>query len=332
MPWYIDLVMMAILCTVGTVLSVVSMKESLEAKLLTKDGYKVTIPQIRELEKKRTFNAHTFFHMSANLFTSKADIFGISLVMALLGYAIIGNIVEYFLPVENAIAGVLTMVFMLWMFYSDTRKSYKESASFIEQLSIESPEEFKQYGAFAKNPLDAQAVMKELVKLEEEWERTQTLRDDQERKVAELEKENEGNESEWLQLQRKNLAHLEDNLRHLSSNMTVKAGLLSKNLLTDNPPKGIQELIEAKQSVVQMTMEASSEEELSTEVIQERKAVPHYIEVMKAIVLNLNLPEAVRDEAQALVVAYEESEENQERQREIDNALLEIQTVKRFIA
>lgn len=334
MPWYIDLLLMTSLCVVGTGLSVVSMKESLEAKLATKDGYLVTIPQIRELEEKRAFNAHPFSHMSANLYTSKVDIFGISLLMALLGYAIVGNIVEHFLPVKNEVVGILTLLGMLWVFYSDILKSHKESVAFIGELAIESPEEFKQYGAFSKNPLDVQSTINELVRLEEKWERTQIHRDDQERQVEELVKENKGNEieSEWLQHQRKNLAHLEDNLRHLSSEITVKAGLLSKNLLTDNPPKMIQELIEAKLSAVQRTPEEPNEEELSTEIIKEKKAVPHYIEVMKAIVLNLNLPESVRDEAQALVDAYEESEENQERQREIDNALLEIRTVKRFIA
>lgn len=332
MPWYLDVLAMMILCALGTVGLALQMKENREETLLTKDGYPVTIHQIRELEKKRTFNSHAFSSLSNNVFTSNGDVFGISLVMALLAYAFVGNIVEYFFTVENALTGILTLVGMLVVFYRDIQKSFKESVVFIEGLSIESPGEFAQYGAYAKNPLDAQAVMKELVKLEEKWERTQTLRDDQERKVEELAKENEGNESEWLQLQQKNLAHLEGDLRNLSSEMTVKAGLLSKNLLTDNPPKLIQALIEAKQSAVQPAKEASGEEELSTEVIQEKKAVPHYIEVMKAIVLNLNLPEAVRDEAQALVVAYEESEENQERQREIDNALLEIQTVKRFIA
>lgn len=336
MPWYIDLLVIVIACTTITITLVLWMKDSLEEVFLTKDGYPVTIPQLRVLEKKRTFHTHEFTHMSEKLYTSKADIFGISFVMALLVYAIVGNLVEYALPVENGVLGVLTVATMAWNFYSEISKSYKESAAFIKQLSIESPEEFTQYGAYAKNPLDAQSAMTELVKLEEEWERTQTLRDDQKRKVEELVKENEGTETEWLQIQRKNLAHLEDDLRHLSSKITVKAGLLSTNLLTDNPPKLIQELIDEKQLAEHRIQQESTAEESSseetTEVTPTRKAIPHYIEVMKAIVLNLNLPEAVRAEAQGLVDAYEESEENLKQQREIDNALLEIQTVKRFIA
>ena len=332
MPWYIDLLMIAFLCACGTAVLAIQMKDNREATLLTKDGYPITIPQMIELEKKRTFNSHTFAHLTSEVYTSKGDIFFISGVIAILAYVTAGNLVEYFLPIQNLVVGILTLVLVMSIFLYESQKSFKKSVAFIAELSIESPEEFKQYGTYAKNPFDAKATMDELVKLEEKWEKAQTLRDNQERKLEEIVKESSSKKNEWLQYQIETLENHEKQLRKLGSEMTIKAGLLSKNLLTDNPPKVIKDIIEAKQSVVKSITEEPSMEEPSEVIIHPKKAVPHYIEVMKQIVLNPNLPKAVTDEAQALVDAYEINEENEERQREIDNALLEIQTVKRYIA
>lgn len=338
MLWYFDLLGMAVFCVIGTILLTLQKKEGREAVVMTKDGYPVTIPQMLELEKKRTFNNNELEVLARNMFTSRGDFISIGLIVSLLGYVIVGNILELLFPLfQNGVVGIGFMAFMLATFYFESEKSFKESVVFIGKMSIESPEEFKHYGKYAKNPFDVHDTMRQLMKHEEDWEKTQTLRDNQKRKVEEIVKDSTSNGSEWLeyQYQKETLEHHEKHLHKLGGEMTLKAGLLSKNLLTDNPSKAIKSIVDAKvlaeQSAAEETPPESSLEEISEALLEPTKPVPHYIEVMKEIVLNPNLPKEVTDEAQALVDAYEKNEENQERQREIDNALLEIQTVKQYM-
>jgi hypothetical protein len=53
---------------------------------------------------------------------------------------------------------------------------------------------------------------------------------------------------------------------------------------------------------------------------------------MKEITLNPNLPSEVIREAQDLIDTYENDEEKRKRQQIIDDALLEINTAKKYMA
>lgn len=306
MIWYYDLLLMLGL-TIAS-LSVFLLKQPKPAKTMaeTKDGYKVTVKQMLDLESKRALGEPVLQRK-----VSGDDISELMLVMFGFGmfvsYLMVGNIIDHFFPIPNEVFGCAFILVFFTLFHFGLKTNVQTGLNFIKELTIEAPVELKQYGAYVKNPFDVHTTISKMKEAEEEWEVRKTRRD--KNWLEWKEKPTKGG-SDWLK-------KLDKDLEVVSKRITVQAGLLATSLMTDNPSDDIRSIIEANQK---------------PDLARATKSVPHYIGVMKEIALNPDLPVDVRKEAQELVDTYQNKEVEREKQKVINEALLEIETVKKHIA
>lgn len=310
MIWYFDLLLFFGLIIVCFVLYGVFLPKQEKTKVRTMDGYEVTVKEMVVLEQKRSLHeAELSKHLSGIADDSDA----LEPLMAMYGmgmlfvYAILGTITNHYWGIPNELFGVaFTLLFFTCCFLYD-KDSMKSGVEFIQKLSIEAPPEWKQYGAYAKNPFDVYNTVIKMREQEEKWEVHKTRIDEFRLKMS---KKDEDNDSEWL-------AKKERDLEIISKRITVHAGLLANSLMTDNPSAEVRAILEANQQPV---------------VVPLKTLAPHYIEVMREISLNAALPEEVRKEAQELVDAYRNKDVEKMNEKMIADALLEIETVKRYIS
>jgi hypothetical protein len=274
--------------------------------------------QMLKIEQKRTFHGSGLKDVMANLYLpgTTDDFISITLVLTGFLYAIIGNALDYFFSVPNELLGFSTIILMFYWAFSTMKQGITETSAYIGKLHIEAPPDFKQHGQYVKNPFDVFKTLTTLKSEQEKWEKMKTKRDMQGRELVELNRRGDAEQ----------LNRLEKQLQLIGKNVTLEAGLLTKNLLTDNPPEDIQEILEANQKPLEPS------ELTEPKSVEPKKNLPHYIAVMKEITLNPNLPSEVIREAQDLIDTYENDEEKRKRQQIVDDALLEINTAKKYLA
>lgn len=339
MAWYFDIIALIALILGGHTLLIKDAKKRIAVPLTTKDGYRVSIAQMERIERNRTFPERASWgerlkDLTQSLYTS--DNAGDNIPALIIGtgivYVTIGNLLDFFLGVPNLLLGGLTAVVLMYSSFSTTKKSVSKIEDLIGLMSIEAPQDFKKYGKYAKNPFDVFSTITQLKKEEEDWGKMETQRDNQKRELDILLNKSNNRTGEIepeSRLQRdikrcqENLEWRESQLIDIGGDVLIEAGLLKNNLLTNQPSEAIQEIIDMNE------LSATSESPVVHKTVEER--VPHYIEVMKEIALNPKLPAEVTSEAKAIVDAYRENEVDQEQQKLIDDALLEINTVKKFL-
>lgn len=310
MIWYFDLLLIFGLSIASIIALVKAVPKTDKTVAKTKDGYSVTVKQMLELEEKRAFGESVLKRKLGEM-ASDTDIVELLMTLYAFGlfvfYILLGNLIDHFFPVPNELFACAFVLAFFFIFYKVEKASMQEGVDFIKELTIEAPPEMKQYGAYVKNPFDIYGTMTKMKESEEKWERKKTRRD---RFVL------EAGENPSIQ-KRDELKKLDKELEVISKKITVQAGLLATNLMTDNPSDDIRSIIEANQK---------------PDLARATKSVPHYIGVMKEIALNVDMPDDVREEAQELVNAYETKEIDREKEKEINEARLEIETVRKHIA
>lgn len=320
MPWYWDIILIGALSVVSSILFANYSKKLAERPLITKDGYTVMVNQLVEIEKKSTFNRREFRNLYTSSFTHFGEACVVVLLSSLLIYATMGNLIGWLTPVTNESIGVMFIALSFLMFIHDNRKSKRLLTTYVSNMKMEAPEEFKEYGRYAKNPFDVKDAMRKIAELEEEWDKTKTHRDDQQRKISEYQKN--GQSTEWLQTLQEGLEHLNHSLTRTGSEITMQVGLISENLLTDTPSRLLMEIIQDKQAEEQ----SGKDEGLNLS----SKNVPHYIAVMKEIASNHHLPEDIRARAERVIDTHLKKEVEKEKESEIKKSLIEIETVERY--
>jgi hypothetical protein len=321
MPWYLDIILMIGLVIGCHIALTKDAKKRVAVPVKTKDGYSVGILEMQKIEQKRTLTGNNKWRsIMGNLYLpgTTEDFMSITLFITGLSYVLVGNTLDYFFLIPNEVMGFLAIIGMFYWSYVAMKQCVSEASDFIGQLYIDAPSDFKQYGQYVKNPFDVFETLTELQVEEEEWEKMKTRRDIQGRELIELNRKGDGERLEYL----------ENQLTLIGKKVTLRAGLLTKNLLTDNPPAVIREIIEANQKLLEPLVESELKEPKS---VEPKKNLPHYIEVMKEITLNPHLPSEVIQEAQDLIDAYESDEAKRKRQKVVDDALLEINTAKKYL-
>ena len=309
MIWYFDLLLMAVLSIVSLIVLVVKVPKTEKTMAETNDGYTVTVKQMVELEEKRALGENVLTKILSEFDGESA----VELLMTLyfLGlfvfYVCIGNLINHFGGIPNEIFGCSFVLLYFGILYKVAQATMQSGVKLIKELNIEAPIEMKQYGAYVKNPFDIYGTIKNMKEWEEKWEVKKTRRD---KYLFES-----GDSPSDSRLE--GLEKLDKELEFISKKITVQAGMLSTTLMTDNPSDDIRSIIEANQK---------------PDLARATKSVPHYIGVMKEIALNTDMPDDVREEAQELVDAYETKEIDREKEKEINEARLEIETVKKHIA
>lgn len=310
MIWYFDLLLIFGVSIASIVAFVMAVPQADKTPAETKDGYKVTVRQMLELEEKRALG-NAILKEKIGDTGNDSDLFDLLMTLYAFGlflfYILLGNLIDHYFPIPNELFGCAFVLAFFFIFYKVEQASMQAGVDFIKELSIEAPPEMKQYGAYVKNPFDIYGTMTKMKESEEKWERKKTRRD---RFVLEA-----GDNPSIQKLDE--LKKRDKELELISKKITVQAGLLATNLMTDNPTDDIRAIIAENQK---------------PDMARATKSVPHYIGVMKEIALNGDMPDDVREEAQALVNAYETKEVDREKEKEINEARLEIETVKKHIA
>lgn len=309
MIWYYDLLLILGISIVSSIALSKRKPKIKKTMAETKDGYHVTVKEMVDLEEKRAFGEEL---LKAKLGTESDSESGeVILILFFLGlfgaYVVIGNIIDHFLHIPNEVFGSSFILAFFLALYQAEKAFMQNGIQFIGELTIEAPGDMKQYGAYVKNPFDVHTTIAKMKEFEEKWEVQKTRRD----KFA-LESVDDQSKRRQERLEK-----LDKELESISKKITVQAGLLATNLMTDNPSDDIRAIIEANQK---------------PDLARSTKSVPHYIGVMKEIALNVDMPDDVREEAQELVNAYETKEIDREKEKEINEARLEIETVKKHIA
>lgn len=319
MPWYLDIILMIGLVIGCHIALTNDAKRRVAVPVKTKDGYIVEAQHMQKIEQKRTLTGNNKLKgIMVNLYLPGTieDFIGVMFFITGLSYVLVGNTLDYFFLIPNEVMGFLAIIGMFYWAFAVMKQGISETSDYVGQLYIEAPTDFKQYGQYVKNPFDVFDTLMQLKFEEEDWEKMKTLRDIQGRELIELNRKGDG----------ERLKYLENQLTQIGKKVTLQAGLLTKNLLTDNPPEVIREILEANRKL----SEPSEQAELKT--VEPKKNIPHYIGVMKEITLNLHLPSEVIQEAQDLIDAYESDEAKRKRQQVVDDALLEINTAKKYLA
>lgn len=310
MIWYFDLLLFLGVIIACFVLYGVFLPKQEKTKVRTLDGYEVTLKEMVMLEQKRALHDAELTKELSGI-TGDSDalepltlLYGLGMLVV---YAFIGSLFNHFLGIPNELFGVAFTLFFFTCCFLYDKACIKRGVEFVQKLSIEAPPEWKQYGAYAKNPFDVYNTLTKMTKEEEQWELLKTRLEDHRLKLS---VEDEAVESERL-------TKKEKELEIVSKRITVHAGLLANSLMTDNPSAEVRAILEANLQKVVVPLKTLS---------------PHYIEVMKEITLNIALPEDVRKQAQELVDAYSNKEVEREKEKMIADALLEIETVKKHIS
>lgn len=310
MIWYFDLLLFFGVIIACFVLYGVFLPKQEKTKVRTLDGYEVTLKEMVILEQKRALHDAELTKELSGI-TGDSDaleplmfLYGLGMLVV---YAFIGSLFNHFLGIPNELFGVAFTLFFFTCCFLYDKACIKRGVEFVQKLSIEAPPEWKQYGAYAKNPFDVYNTLTKMTKEEETWELLKTRLEERRLKLS---VEDEAVESEWL-------TKKEKELEIVSKRITVHAGLLANSLMTDNPSAEVRAILEANLQKVVVPLKTLS---------------PHYIDVMKEITLNIALPEDVRKQAQELVDAYSNKEVEREKEKMIADALLEIETVKKHIS
>lgn len=320
MPWYIDVFILLTASVAGGMFFSRKFEKVKLQKMTTGDGYQVNLMQLLEMERKSITRSSEVNQLVSPIRYDKGDMIIMASFASFLMYVAVGNLVSVFFPIDNEWFGIGTLAFVFFLTHLDGIKAMKKANVFVQELRMEAPSEYKQYGGYAQNPIDMKKSLDELAELEDSWLNWKTKRDHAYRKVEDMEKNAQNYSMDWLKHEKEDLEGVERRLRKIGSEIALKVGLLTENLVTDFPIGIVRDILKSKPAPESETIQSAPP-----------KIIPHYIEVMKEITLNPGLPEDVKQEAQALIDSYKKDEMNREQEAEIANALLEIQTVKKFL-
>lgn len=311
MPWYLDIVSFVVVLIILETFLIKKKTALLKRNYETKDGYQVNTKQLNEFYKYKTFSHYIenpLEKMSNSIESSKSGLsaFGY-LFLTVLAYSVIGNGLSLLLSVPNEWIGYLVLIIAIVNEIRTYIPLEKELETWVGQFMIETPKEYSAYGRYVKNPID----VKETIKILEEEKRQLDIATTRRDEYALKRKEFGGR-----RYPKENLAHLENRVSKHSKEITVLVGKLKKNLLTDNPTGIVEEILQTNQK---------------PSLVSQIKQTPHHIEILQNISSNDGLPDNVRLEAQSLLDSHKEEELDEQKQREIDEALLDINTVKKVI-
>lgn len=311
MPWYLDIVSFVIVLVVFETFLTKKKTALFKRNYETKDGYQVNTKQLNEFYKYKTFSNYVenpIEKLSDSIESSKSGLsaFGY-LVLTVLAYGVIGNGLSMLVGVPNEWVGYLVLVVAIFNEIKTYVPIEKELETWVGQLMIETPKEYSAYGRYVKNPIDVRETIQILEEEKRHLDIATTRRDEYALKRKEF---------GGRRYPKENLAHLENRVSKHSKEITVLVGKLKKNLLTDNPTGIVEEILHANQK---------------PSLVSHTKRTPHHIEILQNISSNDGLPDNVRLEAQSLLDIHKEEELDEQKQREIDEALLDINTVKKVI-
>lgn len=320
MPWYLDLVAVGLMAVAGIGYMQVYYRWLMKSTPMTKDGYKVQFSRLMlleaewKLEKKGEEENLNLMALQVGGYK-----FDSSMVLKLLIYYGIASLAEYWLGgFLNALA--LTSgyaIATLGMAHYHMRKNYQMALVHISQLPIAAPAEFRQYGLYAWNPFDLKSALEKLesLNIRKNYLTSKVQNIQRHSKIHRFGRTSPGEETEIGSM----VEETDSIARHIEALTTcIKEELLTNDdfLIAEagNKPKQLEKNVEGAP--------------VSPE--PEESGSPHHIEVMKGIASNPNLPAEVAERAEKLVKKHDAQEAERQRQKEIADALISIETVEKY--
>ncbi|WP_442637984.1 hypothetical protein [Rossellomorea marisflavi] len=307
MTWYFNvLAFVLISIVINAVLK--KMEDKIEKERYeTGDGYKVTFDQVKPFLEYQVDDGREEFRVLYNFIRrDKSDFIVTALVSTFLVYGMIESIIWLIFHTSFYLSYIV-LGLIIFAFVKNVANIKKEMSNEFKKLIIETPTEYAPFGKYVQNPFDIYVALKRLKKDTLELESATTTLN-----RFKFNREQHGGKRYPIS----RLKKYESDVNHLSGKVTVLIKSIQNDMVSDYPSSLIQDILNSNKLVLP---------------IPEVEKAPPYLEVLRKISINDSLPDEVREEARTLIETHETQEVDEKKKAEIDEALVEIKTVKKIL-